>query len=100
VDDPFLRPDGSRHLVKPPRLFQGGAELAPKQAGERLNPDEEGVAGAQPGLTIADSPRRDEVMDVGMITQSRVQVCNTPRNQSGRRQSGGLGPVVAEPRRV
>jgi hypothetical protein len=70
VDDPFLKPDASRRLVKQARLLQGGAELTPKQTGERLDPDEEGVAGGPPALSVnRQPPARDEIMNVGMITQ-------------------------------
>ena len=38
--------------------------------GKRLDVNKEGVAGAKPGLAIGGQPpARDEVMDVGMITQ-------------------------------
>lgn len=70
VNDPLLPPDLGGNLLDQPGLGQGGAELAPKQAGQGLDMNEEGIASAQPSLTIAgQTASGDEVMNMGMITQ-------------------------------
>jgi hypothetical protein len=49
-------------------LLQGSPQLGSKEAGEGLDVDEEGVAGAEPGLPLSgEAAARDEIMDVGMI---------------------------------
>jgi hypothetical protein len=52
MDHPVLSPDLGGDLVEQVSLDQDGPELAAKQAGQRLDPDEKSVAGAPPALSI------------------------------------------------
>jgi hypothetical protein len=52
MDDPFLSPDWAGDLVEQVSSAQSRPKLAPKQAGQGFDVDQESVASTPPGLPI------------------------------------------------
>ena len=70
MHDPILLPHGSGDVRKALGLTQGVAELGAKESGQRLDGEQEILAGRQPSLSVlCQSSGGDQVMHAGMVGQ-------------------------------
>ncbi len=70
MHDPILLPYGSGDVHKALGLTQGVAELGAKESGQRLDGEQEILAGRQPSLSVlCKSSGGDKVMPVGVVGQ-------------------------------